>query len=66
MIVDDLDIGRTSLPPDKTYPPLIIDADRILPPPASFEDLEPVPGRSPKIVDDARLIEQTNEASATP
>jgi len=31
----------------------------MLPLPPPFEDLEPIPGRRPKIIEDSRLIEQT-------
>src|ERR1700737_1077448 len=42
VVVDDLDMGRTLLRPDEADAPLVIDADRMLPPAVSGQCLEPV------------------------
>jgi hypothetical protein len=49
VIVDDLDIGWTSFPPNKADSPPVIDADRILPRPLALHCLKTIAGRNTKI-----------------
>jgi hypothetical protein len=46
MIIGNLDFMRSVFLPYKTYSPLIIDADAVLPGPVSFEFFQPVGRRS--------------------
>ena len=48
VIIDDLDIGRTSFPPDEADSPLVVDADRILPRPRALQPLQAIAGRNTK------------------
>jgi hypothetical protein len=49
MVVDDLDILGASLPP-KTNPPLVVDADAVLPTAISPQCLQAVSRRGPQVV----------------
>jgi len=59
MVVDDFDIGRSSLIPNETYSPLVIDPDRILALPVSLERFEAVTRWNPKIASRSGLIQKT-------
>jgi hypothetical protein len=50
---------RSSFIPNKTYPPLIVDADGVLALPISFQGLKPVTGRYAKICEYPGLIQKT-------
>jgi hypothetical protein len=50
---------RSSLIPNETYPPLVIDPDRMLSQPVSLQCLQAVSGWNPKIANDAGLIQNT-------
>jgi|KBSSwiStaDraftv2_1062776.scaffolds.fasta_scaffold15201_5 hypothetical protein len=50
MIVNDLDLVRVTISPPKADPPLIVDANTVLPDAIAFELLEAVPRRHPEIV----------------
>src|ERR1041384_722929 len=41
VVVDDFDLVRIVFTPDETYPPLVVDADRILSAPFAFQRLQP-------------------------
>jgi hypothetical protein len=43
VVVDNLDLVRVSVPPAEAYPPLVIEADRVLALPIAVELLKPVP-----------------------
>jgi hypothetical protein len=49
VVVADLNADGTGIRPDEAYPPLIIDADAVLPVPISLQSLKPVAGRHAKI-----------------
>lgn len=49
MIVDDLDVKAISGTPEKADPPLIIDADAVLPGAFALQGFETVPGRNPEV-----------------
>src|SRR3974390_2309205 len=59
VVVDDLDIGRTSFPPDEADAPLVIGAYRILSRSFPLQCLEPIAGRNAQIRKRSRLVEQT-------
>jgi hypothetical protein len=44
MVVRDLDPECIAITPHKTYPPLIVNADAVLPFPIAYQGLETVPG----------------------
>jgi hypothetical protein len=50
MIVNDLNLVRVPIRPPKADPPLVVDANTVLPGAIAFELLEPVSGRHPQIV----------------
>ena len=49
VIIDDLDIGWTSFPPNKADLPLVIDANRILPRPLALQRFKAIARRNTKI-----------------
>jgi hypothetical protein len=57
--VDDLDVGgpAVTLRPLEADPPLIIDADAVLPLPISAQRFEPVPGQGGEISERRRSLE---------
>ena len=59
MIIDNLDIHRSrrSLRPSETNPPLVVDADRVLPGSVALERLESIAGQSSKIGQRRRGLE---------
>src|SRR5262245_29561100 len=59
MIVDDLDFVRIVLAPDEANPPLLIDADRILTFPVSFESFQPIGWRHTQVFEPLRVVEKT-------
>src|SRR6056297_563292 len=50
MVIGDFDLIRVAVSPGKTGPPLVIDADAVLPLPVPLEPLQPVSGRHPEVV----------------
>ena len=52
MIIDDLDLYRPLCDPDKADPELVVDADRVLSPTATYERLKPVAWRGSQITED--------------
>jgi hypothetical protein len=50
VIIDDLDISRTSLRPNKADPPLLVDPDGMLAEAVVPQRLEPVVGRNREVV----------------
>jgi len=46
VVIDDLDITRTVVGPDKTQPPLRVDADAMLPASITAQRFEPISGRA--------------------
>jgi hypothetical protein len=59
MVVNDPDIIGCSVMPSKTDPPLLIDADAVLPPPIALQRFEPIAGRYAEIVQRSGLIQHT-------
>jgi hypothetical protein len=57
MIVDNLDIEGFAVPPDKTYPPLIIDADAVLAVAVPRQSLQPVATQPAQIVKTLRCVD---------
>jgi len=58
VIVDNLDVKYIAVFPAKADPPLIIDADTVLPLALTLESFEPVPWRSPAIFESERLMQK--------
>jgi hypothetical protein len=56
VVVNEFDIMSITVPPAETDPPLIVDANTVLPGAVATELLEPVAGRSPKVVKRFRSI----------
>ena len=50
MVVHDLDLIRIAVAPLETYAPLIVDADTVLPFPASRQLFQPIAGWAPQIL----------------
>jgi len=46
VVIDDLDITRTVVGPDKTQPPLRVDTDAVLPASITAQRFEPISGRA--------------------
>jgi hypothetical protein len=49
VVIDDLDIHRTFVSPDKTYPPLLVDPDAVLAMTIAAQSFEHVPWRRPQV-----------------
>ena len=47
----------TSVAPHKAYSPLVVDANRVLPRPITFESLETVAWRYPKVIQIRRVVQ---------
>ncbi len=58
MVADDLNLFRAAVAPYETNPPLVIDADRMLPSTVAFERLKPIARWLTQIVQRAGIIEQ--------
>jgi hypothetical protein len=50
MVVNDLDVMRVTISPMETHPPLVIDANAVLPFTVPRQFLQPVPWRDSKVV----------------
>jgi trehalose-6-phosphatase len=46
VVIDELDITRTVVGPDKTQSPLCVDANAVLPTPVAAKRFEPISGRA--------------------
>ncbi len=57
MIIYDLDVEYIPVLPAKAYPPLIVDADAVLPLAVAFQGLQPVSRWNPKILQASRLVQ---------
>ena len=57
MVVDDLDLRRAFRRPNKAYPELIVDTDRVLPPAIARERLKAIARRRPQIAEIAHGVE---------
>jgi hypothetical protein len=66
VVVDEFDIFRTSISPDKADPPLGIHPDAVLTPTISGQPLQPVPRRDPQILDILRRVNQLEFAQRRP
>ena len=66
MIIYDFNLLGASIVPDETHPPLIIDADAVLPSAAAFQRLEPIPRRRRQIRKLLRLMYLTQLALRHP
>src|SRR5205085_10255356 len=62
VVVDDFDFVGMAISPDETDPPLVVDADRMLPAAIAFQRFETIGGRNAKIGKALRRIEQTQLA----
>jgi hypothetical protein len=63
VIVDDFDGMRLALLPDKADPPLVVDADRMLPGPVASQGLKPVARRRAQIIQPASRMQQKQLAA---
>jgi hypothetical protein len=63
VIIDDLDIVGAVIAPGETNPPLIIDADRVLPSPVALERFESVAWRRAQVIKYSGAIQQKKFAS---
>ena len=59
MVVDDFDMRRSSLIPDETYPPLIVDPDRVLSLPIRFQGFKSIAWGNTKIAEYPSLVQKT-------
>jgi hypothetical protein len=59
MVVDDFDMRRSSLIPDETNSPLIVDPDRVLPLPVGFQRFKPIARWNTKVREHPGLIQKT-------
>jgi len=66
VIVDDLDVTRLSLFPGETDPPLVVDANAVLPDAVSLERLKPIARWHSKILQRPCLGEVKELASGYP
>jgi hypothetical protein len=57
VVVNDFNVGRTSVCPSKANPKLIIDADAVLPLPVRLQRLEPIAGWDPEVLQDVGLVQ---------
>src|SRR5215470_9048618 len=57
MVVHDLDLRRAFGRPNKAYPELVVDADRVLSPAVARERLETVAWRRPQVAEITRGVE---------
>jgi hypothetical protein len=57
MIIDDLHILRSAIPPDETNPPSLVDADAELPGPVCLEGLESISRRHAEIDERRNRVE---------
>jgi hypothetical protein len=64
VVIDDFDMRRSSLFPDEAYPPLVIDADRVLPLPISSHRFKPIARGHTQIAVYAGLIQKDEASSA--
>jgi hypothetical protein len=55
--VYDLGLGRAFRRPNKAYPELVVDADRVLPVAIARQRLKPVAWRRPQVADIARGVQ---------
>jgi hypothetical protein len=62
MVVDDFDMAWSSFLPDEADAPLVVDQDAVLAGAVAFQRFQPIAGRDTQILQDARLIEQTQFA----
>src|SRR6185437_4847178 len=58
MIVHDFRVPRLAVAPDKTDPPLLVDADAVLPGPVALEPFQAVAGRIAQVVHRCCRIER--------
>ena len=56
-IVDYLDLPSVAITPDETDPPLLVDANAMLPKPVAAKGLQTVAGRYPQIVETASRVD---------
>ena len=56
MVIHDLDVPGRTVAPLETDPPLIVDADAVLPPPITVQSFEPIARRNPQIVELFRRV----------
>ena len=51
MVIDNLDLVGVSVLPNETYPPLVVDPDRVLAGSGPLQLLQPVAGDSPQLAE---------------
>lgn len=51
MVVDDLDVLRTGVGPDEADPPLVVDADAVLPRSVTTQPFQPVAWKRPQVIE---------------
>ena len=59
MVVNDLDLVRMIILPSKANPPLIVDADGMLPCAVAPQCFEPIAGRNVQIVEALGIVKKT-------
>jgi len=57
VIVDNLNIPSRAATPFEAYPPLIVDADAVLPAPVAVQSFETIAGRNAQIVELLRGVD---------
>ena len=63
VIVDDLDIERVTIAPDKTDPPLVIDANTVLARTIARQTFQAIARRNAQIVQSGRAVKHSQLAS---
>src|SRR6185437_13629408 len=58
VVVDDFDMHRSSLMPNETNAPLVIDPDRVLSLPVRLQGFEPIAGRNAQVIEQPGLIQK--------
>jgi hypothetical protein len=58
VIIDDRHVVGVAIPPSETDPPLIVDANAVLPGPITAQLLQAVSGRDAKIIQDLRRVDR--------
>jgi hypothetical protein len=66
VVVDNLDLPRLVVAPDKTDPPLVVDADAVLTLPVTVQRFQAIAGRHPQIVQQCGRIDRQQLGASPP
>jgi hypothetical protein len=66
VVVDDLDEFGACVSPSEADPPLLVDANAVVPSTIAFQILEPIPRRHPQITQGVGCIENDQLAESHP